>query len=122
MSDQNRNVLDSALELFRATTEETARAFGKNEAALFVDLSNPGARVKYADDIALVRLDSAANPARLDRLGLARDFEREDGLWIVDVRSLERLSTHGDALQVLWQSNAPADQPMLVDHADLKSA
>jgi hypothetical protein len=76
---------------------------------VWVDLDHPPDTVA-CDEIALVRLHEDADPEDgIDQRALACDFEREEGLWLIDAEDLEQLvGRYGAALEVLWSSKTKA--------------
>ncbi len=55
-----------------------------------------------------MQLNADADPGELEAVALATDFEREDGLWLVDLADVESLGDEfGPALHILWRSGGP---------------
>jgi hypothetical protein len=74
-----------------------------------VDLEEPS-RLVTCEEVALIRLQADANPEDgVSQRALASDFEREDGLWLIDTEEMDRLAgRYGAALEVLWSSSTKA--------------
>ena len=62
---------------------------------------------KNQQEVALIRLQADADPEDgVSQRALASDFEREDGLWLIDTEELDRLAArYGAAVEVLWSSS-----------------